>query len=237
MAWKPAIPEGLTAIQRVDLLALHCDDRLRTAGSLKEMTDDWVFFTIGCIYTYGGLDYDIVAEYTQTHGDKDCVVMTVTAPWSIFTGMLPPGWPDREPRYDHELCATPQEFWPGLRDHICQTGMVDRRKGRYAQVNLQELEIVDFVAIERAIVADRKVPTLKIGAFGVDCTTCHTGFVSRVIGPRDSAMVIKLPIREVTLQVGRAVLAGDPYPLRPLEPKPADPATVKQKVKEAKGKN
>ena len=79
MGWRPPLPEGISGVDRMNRIALHCDDTLREARSLKELTADWMFFTVGCIYTYGGLDRDILAEFTRTHDDPDCSVMTITS--------------------------------------------------------------------------------------------------------------------------------------------------------------
>jgi hypothetical protein len=237
MSWKPLLPEGITPVQRGDIVALHCDDTLHAARSLREMTADWVFFTVGCIYTYGGLDCNIVAEFTQTHADHDCCVMTIRSDRPIFTGMCTPSWPDKARGIEHELCAVPMEYWDGLKSFIGQAGMVDRRRGRYAQSTLQELEIVDFIAVNNAIVASAKPPTVKIAAFGVDGNYHHVAFVPQTEGPHTTARVVRLPIREQTLQVARAILAHDPKPLvESLELKPADPADVAQKIQEAKEK-
>jgi hypothetical protein len=237
MAWKPLIPEGVSPAQRLDILALHCDDTLRATRSLKELTADWKFFTIGCIYTYGGLDYNILLEYSQNHPDPDFAVLSLCAQRPLFTGMCPPGWPDKDRRLEHELCATPLEYWEGLRDWIAQIGLVDRKRGRYAQATMQDLEIVDNLAVDNAIVASSRPPTITIAAFGIDGTHYHIGFASRTAGPHDTAAVIKLPIRDETRRVGRALLAGDPGPLMgTLELKPANPADVAQKIREAEEK-
>ena len=117
---------------------------------------------------------------------------------------------------------------------ITQTGIVDRRRGRYAQASWQDLEIVDYLAVRNAIVADAKVPTVMITAFGVDGTHYHVGFSPRVAGPRDTAVVIHLAIRPETKQIGEAILANKPNPL-PLPPPvtPVDPADIARKIQEA----
>ena len=213
MGWKPLLPEGITPVERTKVVALYCDDRLRAAHSLREMTTDWKFFSVGCIYTFGGLDYDIVGEYTQTHADRDCVVMQIAHQRPVFAGMCPPGLPARERWLERELLATPLEFWDGMRDHIAEVGLVDRRRGRYAQVTMQDLEVVDQVAVSKALVMWPVVPTVPITAFGIDGTHHHVGFAARTSTPEDRAAVVKLPIRAQTVRVGRAVLGED---LRPL---------------------
>lgn len=235
MGWKPILPEGITPVQRANAMALHCDDTLRLARSLKEMTVDWHFFTKGCIHTYGELDCDPVAEYTQTHEDHDCCVMTITAQRSIFTGICTPSWPDKTRRLEHELCATPLEYWAGLRDRLAEISMVDRRKGRFARTTIQELEIVDHLAVDNAIVPSVQIPTVMITAFGIDGTHHHAVFASQTTGPYDQARVIRLPIREETRQMGRAILAGqNPFTTPALVA--ADPAAVAQKIREAEEK-
>jgi hypothetical protein len=227
------LPEGITPVQRIQMVALHCSDRLRGARSLKSMTNDWQFFTVGCLYTFGGLDYDVVAEYTHTHPDADCTVMTLQAQYPIFTGMCPPGWPDRARLLERQLWAMPLEFWPGLRDRIAEVGMVDRKRGRYAQATvIEELEIIDHLAIQHAVVTTANLPTVKIAAFGIDGTHCRVGFASRVSGPHDKAAVVRLPINEKTRQVGQAILAGNPQPLidslvvQPMAAKIPDPVDI-----------
>lgn len=236
MTWKPIFPEGITPVQRANALALHCDDRLKLARSLKEMTADWKFFTVGCVYTYGGLDYNIIAEYTQTHEDNDCCVMTITANRPIFTNMCTPGWPDKDRGLERELCAVPLEYWEGLRDRVGQTGMVDRKRGRYAQATIQELEIVDHLAVDNAIVAAAKPPTVMITAFGIDSMHHRVAFAARTSGPFDKAVVIKLPFREETRRIGRAILAGE-NPFTTVMPQAANPADVARKIQEAEEKS
>jgi hypothetical protein len=238
MGWKPLFPEGMTPRQRTNFLALHCDDTLRAAGSLKDMTADWAFFTIGCLYTWGGFDHNIIAEYTQTHPDHDCSVMTLRNQKPIFSNMCPIGTFEVFKRFECELCAIPLEYWDGLRDRIAEISMVDRRKGTFAQVTIQELEIVDFLAVQRAVTAANQIPTLTITAFGLDGNKQHVSFVSRTTGPHDRAIVVKMPVREQTVRVAQAILAGDHRPLvAALEPKPADPADVARKIQEAKEKD
>ena len=212
MGWKPPLREGITPVDRMNDIVLCCDDRLRMARSLQEMTDEWRFFTVGCVYTYGGLDVNIVAEFTQQHEDPDCSVMTIHAGQPLFTGICPPGWPDKTRELDHELCAVPLEYWDGLRNWIGSASMVDRKRNRFAQATIQDLEIVDYIAVSNAIVARVKPPTVMIAAFGVDGTKHHVGFSPRIAGPKDTARVIKLPIRKET----RA--AGPVDPGRRLEP-------------------
>jgi hypothetical protein len=242
MTWKPPLPEGLGPAQRRDSLVLHCDATLRAARSLGEMAADWQFFTIGCLYSYGGLDGDIIAEFTQTHADPDCSVMKLNATRPLFDGICPPGWKAAAAarQLDNELLAVPREYWDELRGQLVGTAMVDRRRGRFARATVQDLEIVDPMAVDNAIVATPRPPTLTIAAFGVDGTHHHVGFVPRVAGPYDRAAVIKLPIRPETIRVGLALLAGDAAPLAatltPPAPAPADPAAVAQKVREAQEK-
>jgi hypothetical protein len=229
MAWKPFFPEGITQVQRADILALHCYDTWQVAGSLGDMADDWKFFSVGCIYTYGNLDYDIISEFTQTHADKDCAVMTLYASNPIFSGMCPPGWPDPDRKIEHELRAIPVEYWDEMRDHIAGVGLVDRRRSRYAQATVvPDLEIVDFLALKKPAAGPRP-PTVKITAFGIDGTHHRVGFASRTTGPRDTAAVVKLPIRTETVRVGRAILTGDFRPLAAsleVRPEPAIPDPV-----------
>jgi hypothetical protein len=237
MGWKPIFPEGITPAQRANSLVLHVDDTFRAARSLGELTADWAFFTIGCLYTYGGLDCDVIAEYTQTHPDKDCSVLTLLAERPIVAGLCTPTWPDRSRRLEHTLWGTPMEFWPDLRDHLAGISMVDRNKGRFARATIQELEIVDFAGVARAIVASPRPPTLTITAFGIDGTRHHVGFASRTSSALDAARVVKLAVRPETIEVGRAILAHNPKPLEDtLENKPADPADVARKVEEAEEK-
>lgn len=236
MSWKPAFPEGITLVQRADIMARHCDDTLRAARSLKEMTADWAFFTVGCIYTYGGLDHNVIAEYTQAQPDHDCCVMSLRSGRPIFTGMCTPGWLDKTRRIEHELCAVPLEYWDGLRDRLSEISMVDRKKGRFARTTIQELDIVDFLAVANALVPSIQIPTLTITAFGIDGTHHHVVFAPQTTGPHDTVRVVKMPIREETRQMGQAILAGkNPFttPLLPL----AAQADVAQKVKEAEEKS
>lgn len=237
MPWKPPLPEGITPVDRANRIVLYCDDTLRMARSLKEMTVDWHFFTIGCIYTYGGLDVNVIAEYTQTHEDPDCGVMTITANRPIFVGIRTPGHPDRERLFDNELWATPLEYWPGLRERLVEISMVDRKKGRFARTTVQELEIVDHVAVDNAIVAGAKPPTLTITAFGIDGTQHHAVFTPQIDGPYAKARVVKLPIRDETRQIGKAILAHVPNPFPLPELRIADQAEVARKIQEAEEKN
>jgi hypothetical protein len=237
MGWKPLFPDGITPAQRSNVLVLHVDDTFRAARSLGELTADWAFFTIGCLYTYGGLDVDIMIEYTQIHPDKDCSVLTLLAERPIFAGMCTPSWPDRSRRLEQTLWATPLEYWPGLKDHLAGVSMVDRNKGRFARTTVQELEIVDFAAVARAVVASPRPPTLRITAFGIDGNKHHVGFVPRTTSVVDAARVVRLPVRPETVEVGRAILEHDPAPLMAtLEHKPADPADVARKIDEAEEK-
>jgi hypothetical protein len=237
MGWKPLLPEGISGVDRTNRIALHCDDTLRAAGSWKEMTSDWMFFSVGCIYTYGGLDRDIVAEFTSRHGDPDCSVMRLQSIRPFFSGMCPPGWKADPHEVENVLLATPLEYWEDLRTFIAQTGLVDRKRGRYAQPVAQELEIVDYLAVYNAIIAEPRPPTITITAFGIDGTHYHVGFAARTANPQDTAAVVHLPIRPETKRVGEAILAGDMAPLmETLEVKPADPADIKQKIQEAEEK-
>jgi hypothetical protein len=221
MAWKPPFPEGITPAERARLLGQHCRDQLRLIGSLREMAVDWAFCTVGCLYTYGGLDYDVVAEFVATHPDLDCSAMPVTLPRPVFRGIRRPGWRGDEP-LDNTLLAVPLEYWDAFRDHVSGVGMVDRRRGRYAQATVQEIEVVDQIALDRAIVLPEVIPTAPVTAFGVDGTHHHIAFVPRTDRPDAAAAVVHLPVRDVTRRVGIAILTGNPAPLREQEGEPLE---------------
>lgn len=211
MSWRPPFREGVTPTERAKEVRRYCSERFRAAHALADMVADWAFCSVGCLYTYGGLDYDIVAEFVRTHPDLDCLVHQLTLPRPVFHGISRLGYRGREP-FDHILLAVPREFWDGFHTHVFEAGMLDRRRGRYAQVTTQEVPVVDQVAVDRAIVAPAGVPTVPVTAFGIDGTHHHVVFLSRVDRPDDTALVTHLPVRDVTRKVAAAILAGHPNP-------------------------
>lgn len=221
MPWRPPFREGITPVERARDVERACSEQFCATHALADLAADWAFCSVGCLYTYGGLDHDIVAEFVATHPDPDCLVRKLTLPRPAFHGILRLGYRGKEP-FDHQLLAVPLEFWDGLKEHVAGAGMLDRRRKRYAQVTVQELPIVDQLALGRALVPPAVVPTVAITAFGVDGTHHHVVFWPDHTRPDSVARVTHLPTRDVTRALAEAILAGHPTPFRQQEGDPLE---------------
>jgi hypothetical protein len=199
-------------------LAMHVARVSSSSATLADLAADYAMFNHGALFVHGRLDVDPVADFVASHPDRDCKAIPATFRHRVAHGLSVPGRPVGPPfEWDRTLFFVESRFWPDLRAHLLRCAWVDRRRGRYGRAVLQELPVVDFLALARLSVAPAPLPTVPVAFFGVDGTHAHVQFVARAAFHDDVAVAVHLPPVAETVALGAAMLSGDPRPFRSID--------------------
>lgn len=145
---------------------------LRGTRSLKQLQAEYAFFTPAILYVLGIVTdqplLDFLWEYRQP---VPFYFRKFRLP--LFAGLDIEG----DAAWNHGLWAVEKEHWPVFLDFYCSLKISNRPLRRMFGIGLQELTIIDPVALERQGFV-QQLPTLRIAAFGVDGNTLRAAFAT-----------------------------------------------------------
>lgn len=195
--------------------------RVTGAKALSELTGDYAFFNHGCFFTWGGLDVDPVEDFVIRHADQDCLVFHMDFPRPIFHGIPKPGRFYKPAEiYNHRLFAVPLPYWDALRAELMIVSAVDRARRSFHRSVTQEIDIVDPLSLQSLVIAPPLPPTVPVTVFGVDGNKHHIVWQSNAIRYDSPAHTKHLPLRDESLKLAGAILAGEDKPMRSIQPEP-----------------
>jgi len=144
--------------------------RVGNAESLQAMTAEYAFFTPAPLYIFGIVtDHPLLMFLQEYRQNVPFYFKKFTAP--LFRGLEVDGDED----WNHALWAIRCEHWPVFVDFYCSIKVSNRQRKRLFGIGWQSLVVVDPVALERGRLLT-SVPTLRVGAFGVDGNEVRIAF-------------------------------------------------------------
>jgi hypothetical protein len=195
--------------------------KISRAATLADLAQDYAIFNHGAFFVHGRLDVDPVGDYVARQPDPAPLVMPTTFSVPLFRGLSMPGRPIGPPfDWERVLVFVERRHWDGLRAHLLRCGWVDRRRRTYARAVMQTIPLIDFLALDRALIVPAPLPTVEVAVFGVDGTRVHVQFVPGTARPGDLPTVVHLPLVPATGTLGAALLSCDPRPFRFVEEDP-----------------
>jgi hypothetical protein len=140
--------------------------RLSKATGLTDLAEEYAFFTTGILHVHGRLDYDPVATYVQEY--PNCCPMRINLPTPAFKGL---NVGDNDV-WNYVIFAVRKEEWgetnKKLMQYLSYLGIVDRKRNRYSRMLVQELPMLDRLALARKSVLPSPLPSVNIFTFGLD---------------------------------------------------------------------
>jgi hypothetical protein len=172
----------------------------RTA--IEDMRKDYVAFTYAPMFLYGGLTHNPIQEWINLFNHTK-VVHIVQLPAPVVRVI-----PGQDSIFDSILWMVEKSLWSKLAMFIGGMGLLDREKKMFTRPVCQELPVLDTPALASNSVTTR-IPTTTIYAFGVDGSNACLAFSPAKDLMLDRPTLYRLPPREETLTLARALLSCD----------------------------
>ncbi len=182
-------------------------------ATLRELANEHNFFSIGCVFTHGGMSEAMspVQDFVTQHRDPSCAVFSLDLPWTPFSGVA--RGPSEEV-WDRRLFVSPRKFWHELLTFLSGIVLTDTPRGRVIFTRPQLLMLPDRLHHSLYPRKDGKCPVVPVTAFGVTGTHVNAAFVPPPRRPDGVAAVKHLPIDVAVAARGRRLLTGDGDALR-----------------------
>lgn len=133
------------------------------AESLLALNDEYAFFTPAALYLHGSFVEGMWVDYMyEMQADVPLYFQKFARP--IFRGLATR---DRDPSWNHVLWAVTRDYWDSVVNFLCSLSLVDRETQTVVRYGLQELNVLDPLAIDKAGLIREDLPLLPIGVFGV----------------------------------------------------------------------
>jgi hypothetical protein len=167
--------------------------------TLSTLSEEYIFFNHGVLFSYGELPMDPAEEYVAEFGSA---VKILLAPKTLFKGLA--GGNPLFTAWEHALVLVPKEDWEGLVTCILQTAIINRDTGTCFRPYIAELTIHDW--LQSPIATEDNVVSAAV--FGLDGNKQFIGFKES----RGCLRVNCTAPRPETIQFGEQLIAGqNPY--------------------------
>lgn len=187
--------------------------RTGSAESLAALQREYRFFTPAILYRLAVINDQPLADLMWELG-RDVPVYFKKFPWRLFRGLE---LPDGDADWNHVLWAVRADTdWGPLADFYCSLAVRNHERDETYRVGLQEVEVVDPLALERHGLAGAAPATVVVSAFGVSATRFLAAFRAEGDPLMDPPRLCEWP-PEATQQVFSAALLRGDNPHRAVE--------------------
>lgn len=134
--------------------------KLGTLKRLKDLEEDFYFFSLALPYIYGRFQDHFFVEYCNTIKEKIDVYYYAFKS-QVWDGLTTP---DGDADWNFCLFALEKPYWPSFLDYICSLTFIDQTKGNCWRFGFQQFQLRDPLEEDRAILG---TTTITAGAFGI----------------------------------------------------------------------
>lgn len=197
---EPLKPEGFSGHDKYDEGIAPIRPLQLTPGmTLSTLSEEYVFFNHGVLFSYADLPIDPAEQYVEEHGSS---IRLVISPVVLFKD-LSAGNPLFR-AWEHALVLIPRDDWPGLAQVILQTAIVNQDTDSFFRPYVRELAIHDWLQTPIAS-STNQVPA---ALFGLDGNKTFVDFSES----RGIMRVKRTSPRPDTIKFGDQILKGqNPY--------------------------
>lgn len=147
---------------------------LDRAESLAVMQQDFVFFTPAALYVKGGFtDAPLIDHMVEMGEDVPLYHYKFNRP--LFKGLESRSG---DKAWNHVLWAVPIPFWEAFSNFVASLTIADRDTNSVMRYGVQELEILDPVAVDKLTVLGVALPRVTVYAFHLYGSRFRAHFVS-----------------------------------------------------------
>ena len=193
-------PEGFSGHDKYEKgLAPIRPLKLTPGMTLSTLSEEYVFFNHGVLFSYAALPIDPAEQYVEEHGS---LIRLVVSPSVLFDGLS--GGNPLFLAWEHALVLIPREDWEGFANAILQTAIVNKEANSFFRPYVRELTVHDWLQTPIASNSSQ----ISAALFGLDGNKAFIGFAEAGgrIRVREGAP------RPDTVQFGKQLLAGqNPY--------------------------
>ena len=193
-------PEGFSGHDKYEEgLAPIRSLKLTPGMTLLTLSEEYVFFNHGVLFSYGALPVDPAEQYVEEH---DSMIRLALSPKVLFKGLS--GGNPLFQAWEYALVLIPRDDWEGLAATILQTAIVDREGKKFFRPYAREITIYDWLQTPIASSDNQVRATL----FGLDGNKEFIGFAEEA----GRMHIRRADPRPDTIQFGEQLLKGqNPY--------------------------
>lgn len=178
---------------------------LSRARSLAELSGDVAFFTPGILYSYSRFDKSLLDEFIAETGWRVRPVHHFFS-FPVFKGL---GRSSVDDDWNKALFGIEREAWEDFRSWCHSVAAIDRERHQLIRLGVQELDIIDPLALERTLVLHPGLEVVRIGAICVDSNQGCYAFDPERADVTSLPCVVRLGRREDTLCFVEALFGGN----------------------------
>jgi len=193
-------PEGFSGHDKYeDGLAPIRPLKLTPGMTLSTLSEEYVFFNHGVLFSYGALPVDPAEQYVEELGTS---IKLVLSPSVLFKG-LSAGNPLFK-AWEYALVLIPRDDWEGFATAVLQTAIVNKDVDSFFRPYVRELAIHDWLHTPIASSSN----LVSAALFGLDGNKEFIGFSES----RGRMKVKRSAPRADTIHFGEQILKGqNPY--------------------------
>ena len=193
-------PEGFSGHDKYeDGLAPIRPLKLTPGMTLTTLSEEYVFFNHGVLFSYAELPVDPAEQYVEELGS---IIKLVLSPTVLFKDLS--GGNPLFKAWEYALVLIPRDDWEGFATLVLQTAIVNKETNSFFRPYVRELAIHDWLQTPIAS-SSNLVPA---ALFGLDGNKEFIGFSES----RGRMKVSRGAPRPDTIQFGKKILKGqNPY--------------------------
>jgi hypothetical protein len=135
--------------------------KISAAATLKDLSDEYVFFNHGWLMAFGGMSLDPLQDIVN-RSEKDIEPAILD-----FSGPVLPGgiWP-----WCNRVIVIERGDWDWLYDKLKSVAAIDRQTGRLVRSFPQQVLIPDQLDLDKRVVQPAVPPLVELTLFAVDAS-------------------------------------------------------------------
>lgn len=132
------------------------------AASLQELSEEYVYFTHGLLFTHGFWRTDPIVDHIVETGGE-CAPFAVQMPMPVFRWFegKDVGGEVVDGRWNKQICVVAKEHWPALYRFLCLIEGINRDSKTVIKPVPQVIPIVDAFALARMSSLPERIPTVN----------------------------------------------------------------------------
>ena len=179
--------------------------KISDKDTFSELSKEFTFFTPALLTLYGVLPFDAVTQFYQLNNltEKPYAILTDEA---IFSGLESNHTAEL---FNHFLMAVENKLWKELALHLGTLGSLDKDKKLYIGTEIQQLDMVDYLALRRHSILPIKLPMFKVYAVALDGNKTCLQFIPATNPPIGKISLVRTSPRSNVIEYANT-LFGTP---------------------------
>lgn len=165
--------EGTNCIRLPDQGRLTQPDLLRRmqsgSATLRDFSQELAIFSHAALLLFGNLPHDPLQQWLNEHPRSEILLGPLAFEFEVLSGIPTP--------LSHVLWFCERDAWLDLKRSLSGLGGWEPGQRWLWLSQLQELEIVDPVALSRCATLPTVLPTVPVTLFGLDSSTADWHYV------------------------------------------------------------